>query len=346
MSETIITGGAALEALAPSENSYADQFEKMLDQYHGKPEIYDDKLSADFYRILSEMMAADTRPRFGGLPYFSPSSANACPRSLYLKLKRAKKDSRKVQPHQSRWQKHGTAIGESLQKDLFFIEKHFADAPFKFKRTRNGYPAFEEAAQACVTVEASDSNGEIRKFKLFGKPDGILDHTSGATVGLEIKSKQTTAAQTGHYKMREPKEDHRLQCVTYSAMYGINDFIITYVNASKKGWFLDEETYAKNPDVRAFDVKVTDSDRQALLEKFADLLRRVDENDPPKLDLEKWQFNNFKEACALDLSAEEVSELESEVLAIEGSSAKKFIKDNYRRAFEEILSLRSESNGG
>jgi len=130
-------------------------------------------------------------------------------------------------------------------------------------------------------------------------------------------------------------------------MYGINDFIITYVNGSKKGWFLTEEEYAKNPDMRAFDVKVTDSDRQQLLEKFADLLRRVDENDPPKLDLEKWSFNNFKEACVKDLSEEEISELESEVLAVEGSSSKpKFIKDNYRQAFEEILSLRSESNGG
>ncbi|MFD1453257.1 hypothetical protein [Oceanobacillus sojae] len=336
---TILTGAEAVASLTDPV-SYAEEFARMLDEYHRKPEVYDDQLSADFYRLVAEMIEESKPPRFEGLPYFSPSSANACPRSLYLKLKRAKKDSRKVQPHQSRWQKHGTAIGESLQKDLFFIEKHFADAPFKFKRTRNGYPAFEEAAQACVTVEASDSNGEIRKFKLFGKPDGILDHTSGATVGLEIKSKQTTAAQTGHYKMREPKEDHRLQCVTYSAMYGINDFIITYVNASKKGWFLDEETYAKNPDVRAFDVKVTDSDRQALLEKFADLLRRVDENDPPKLDLEKWTFNNFKEVSAIDLSEEEVAELQAEVKAVEASSAYQFVKQNYRQAIEEILELR------
>lgn len=336
---TILTGAEAIASLSEPV-SYADEFARMLDEYHSLPEIYDDRLAAQFYRILSDMIENSKAPRFEGLPYFSPSSANACPRSLYVKLKREKKDRREVQPHQTRWQKHGTAIGESLQKDVFFIEKHLANTPYTFKRNRAGLPAFEENSQACVTAQATDSNGEIRKFKLFGKSDGILSHSSGATVGLEIKSKQTTAQQTGYYKMREPKEDHRLQCVTYSAMYGISDFIIVYVNGSKKAWFMDEETYAKNPDVRAFDVKVTDSDREELLGKFAELIRRVDENDPPKLDLEKWTFNNFKEACAKDLSEEEVSELESEVLAVEGSKKPDFIKQNYRQALAEIIELR------
>lgn len=140
--------------------------------------------------------------------------------------------------------------------------------------------------------------------------------------------------------MREPNPDHVKQVVAYSVMYGVDDFIIAYLNGSKKSWVMDEETYAKNPDVRAFHVKVRDKDREELLGFFAEIVRRVSDNDPPKLDLNKWNFNGYKTACALDLSEEEISELEDEVSKVSLSSAPNYVKEGVFSALQEIKRIR------
>lgn len=268
-----------------------------------------------------------------------------------MKVRKERRDQRYMQPHQGRWVRHGTAIGDSLQRDLLFIEKHYADIvgekpSFVFERTEDGYPAFEDFKKALVKVEAPDDNGELQAFNLFGKPDGIMKHVAtGNTLGLEIKSKQTTAAQTGHFKMKEPKEDHVKQCVAYSVMYGVDDFIITYINGSKKNWVLTEEEYAKNPDIRAFHVRITEEDRQELLSFFAEIVRRAKEGDPPKLALDKWNFNGYKTACALDLSREELDEIEMQVERIKKSKLPDFIKRNATDALADIKEIIREERG-
>src|SRR5699024_9637926 len=57
-------------------------------------------------------------------------------------------------------------------------------------------------------------------------------------------------------------------------------------------------------------------------------------------DLGEWTFNNFKEACAKDLSDEEVEELRQQVEMAKRSSLPKWKINNYAKAFEEIKALR------
>lgn len=315
----------------------------MLDKWHSLPETWDSKLDAEIHRQYAEVLTKYKYMDFRSLPYFSPSSANSCKRELYVKARGAKRDVKANPPYQGRWQRIGTAIGDLLQRDLLFIERYFekktGEGPaFIPTRTDENYPMWEDFAKDMTTVE---HNGV--KFNLFGTPDGILRYKDGRNVGLEIKSKQTTAAQTSLYSMKEPKQDHVKQVTAYSIMYGVDDYIIAYVNASKKSWVMSEEDYEKNPDVRAFHIHVTESDRHALLDGFADVVRAVQDGNPPPLDLDKWMFNSFKTACALDLSDEEFSELTEQLGRIKKSRIPDWKKRQYVDAITFIKSVREES---
>src|SRR5690625_2788863 len=139
MSSSTISGIDAVQTLVQSEVDYAGEFLRMLDEYHGRPEKFDDKLMAEYHRMMAEGYEDKSFPNFGGLPYFSPSSANSCPRELYVKVRKDKLDQWRVQPHEGRSVRHGTAIGDGLQLELLFIEKHYEDMvgetpPFTFKR--------------------------------------------------------------------------------------------------------------------------------------------------------------------------------------------------------------------
>ncbi|MCZ0847993.1 hypothetical protein O0536_25530, partial [Brevibacillus laterosporus] len=79
--------------------------------------------------LISEQKANALRPRpffnFRAQPYFSPSSADTEKRELYEKFRGAKKDIHPHPPYQGRWTRIGTAIGDVIQRDLLFIEKHY-----------------------------------------------------------------------------------------------------------------------------------------------------------------------------------------------------------------------------
>nr|WP_236871060.1 hypothetical protein [Brevibacillus laterosporus] len=115
-----------------------------------------------------------------------------------------------------------------------------------------------------------------------------------------------------------------------------------YVNASKASWNLTEEEYVAKPDLRPFHVTMTDSDRFSLRGELADIVARSKDGRPPKLDLEKWTFNNFKTACALSLSVEEYAELERQVAMVRRSRMPEWKKKSYIGAFEQITSIREK----
>ncbi|WP_232696140.1 hypothetical protein [Brevibacillus daliensis] len=186
---------------------------------------------------------------------------------------------------------------------------------------------------------------EGHRFALYGKPDGILRYKDGRRVGLEIKSKQTTAAKTSPHSMSEPEGKHVAQCVGYTEMYGseaepLDDYIIVYVNAAKSSWNLTKEEYEAKPDLRVFHETITDRDRIGLRGELADIVSRSKDGRPPKLDLEKWTFNNFKTACALSLSTDEYAELERQVSMVRRSRMPEWKKKSYIGAFEQITSIR------
>lgn len=315
-----------------------------LNKWHSHPEIYDNALDAEFFQMQADILKKRRYFPFKEQPYFSPSASNSDKRGLYERFKGGKKDKQKRASSTGRWLRIGEAIGGVIQRDLLFMEKHFEKEigerlPFKLERTKEGYPAFEDFAK---TMRVFEHKGH--RFSLFGKPDGILQFVSEdgeiIRVGLEIKSKQTTFAQTGHYSMKDAKEDHVKQCVGYGAMYDLDHYIVLYVNASKKEWDMDEETFKKNPDIRGFYVNVTKEEIHTLFDYFADVLEAVKQGQPPKLDLWKWTFNNFKEASAKSLTDEEYAALREETTNLLKSNLPEYKKQNHFNAMVQIKEFR------
>ena len=104
-----------------------------------------------------------------------------------------------------------------------------------------------------------------------------------------------------------------------------------------------EEDYEKTPDIRAFCTRVPDEAKRVVFSKAVKVTKAVREGVPPKLDLGEWTFNNFKEACAKDLSDEEFEELRQQVEIAKRSSLPNWKINNYAKAFEEIEELRKGS---
>ncbi|AVF26343.1 hypothetical protein ERICIV_02203 [Paenibacillus larvae subsp. larvae] len=312
-----------------------------MDDWHSRPEVFDDKLDAQLHEWYADYIRNKKVWPPRDIPYFSPSSANSDPRELYVKLNGAKRDIVQKPPYQGRWTRIGTAIGDTIQRDLLLAERHVSNPIFRFKKNEDGTPMFEEFAKKARNIM---HKGKV--FALYGTCDGIMLYTSDdgdvIRVGLEIKSKQTTYSQTSLYSMREPKEDHVKQTVCYSIMYDVDYYIILYVNASKKGWNISEEDYAKSPDIRAFGIHITDDMRNEVIDTFASVLKSVEKRTPPALDIEKWTFNNYKRACALSLSDEEVDDIKRKSDRMLRSSLPDWKKLVYRECVEFIESVRSE----
>src|SRR5690606_15075324 len=318
----------------------------MLDEWHSLPEAWDNALDAQIAKWYANPPQVWPERDYA---YYSPSAATICPRELYMKAIRAKKDVRKVQPHQSRWQKIGTVIGDMIQREILAIERNFekltGNVPrFTFVKNPDGTPMFEDFAKTNALVE---HNGE--KFYLYGTPDGIMTYVTDdgevIRVGLEIKSKQTTPARTSLHSMRAPEESHVKQTIAYSHMYAkdgkpIDYYIILYVNAAKQSWAMTDDQYAKTPDIRAFCIEITDEDRNVLFDRLAEINRAIRTNEAPKLSLEDWTFNNYKTACARDLTDEEFDELKALVRRMLKSGLPDWKKQQYYDAFEFIKSVR------
>lgn len=320
-------------------NDIAQQFTEELDRWYSLPESWDNELDTMIHKWY-----ANPPQVWPKRPYFSPSNTKSCPRELYMKAKRAKKDSFPKPPYQGRWQEIGTAIGDVIQRTVLAMERKLPDCPFRFERTADGRPMFEDFAKKNHEVL---HNGQ--KFYVYGTCDGIMQYISAdgeiIRVGLEIKSKQTTPARTSLHSMREAEEGHRKQCVAYSIMYDVDYYIILYVNAAKKGWQMTDEEYEASPDIRAFGFEITDADRAELLDYFAEVTQAINEDRPPALDLSLWTFNNFKTACAASLSDEEFAQVKRIVSQVMKSGLPQWKKDSYFEAFDFIREMRDKAKG-
>jgi len=337
------------ELARPLTEEIAANFRKYLDDWHSRPEVYDNELDAQIHRwyadILTDKRRAVWPPRH--IPYFSPSSANSDARELYEKVRGAKRERTGQPPHQGRWTTLGTAIGDTAQRSLLFAEKHVEGARFRFERNTQAEPMFEDFAKVSRTITHNGAS-----FALYGTCDGIMLYRSDAgeiiRVGLEIKSKQTTYSQTSEFSQRNgPKEDHVKQTVCYSLMYSENAapvdyYVILYVNASKKAWNMDAAEYAKNPDIAVHCIEITDEMRAAVLDNFADIVKAAETSSPPPLNLGKWTFNNYKRACANGLTVDELAALERQVAAVQRSGMKDYEKRQYAEALAEIHAIRAE----
>lgn len=274
-------------------------------------------------------------------PYFSPSATGACKRELYEKGIGSKRDAGGQQPHQKRWTGVGTQVGWLIQRDLLFIEKHMPGARFRFERNPDGTPMFEDFAKRNVPINC----GGIA-YHLFGAPDGIMIYTDENgeqhRIGLEIKSKQTTAARTSHYSLRQADDKHELQTIAYSIMYGVSHYIVLYLNTAHKSWSMTEEEFASTPDIRAFGIDCTNERKAQLIEELADVQRAINEGQAPLPDITKWTFNSFKDAIAASITDDELATLAAQVASARRSSLKEYVKRAYVDAYDDLLRRKAD----
>lgn len=288
------------------------------------------------------------RMDFKSAPYFSPSSAGKCERELYVKALRMPKDAEQVKPWQRRYTSRGTQVGDWLQREILLSERHYEKftgktVPFKMARTESGAPYFEDFIHGQHFFE---HNGQ--RFSMLGTADGVLEYIDEETgeikrIGLEIKSKQTSYAETGFQRMKGPKDDHVKQATCYSLMYGLDAYLIVYINCSVKAWFMTDEEHAKAPDFRVFGIDVTAEMKTDILDKFAKVTQYVAEGTPPALDLDAFRFNNFKRSCAISLSDEEFELLKAQVKRAQRSSLPPWKIQQYVDAIMFMKDVREEA---
>lgn len=220
---------------------------------------------------------------------FSPSSASACGRGLFFKANKEEKDEVQRYPFQRRWTRNSSAVHEAVQRDLLYSERILNNPRFKVARLENGLPAWEENIKTCKIIE---HNGV--KFALNGMCDGILEYQpDGSKVLFEFKTKSTTIGAVGTYKLKQPAEEHKIQAIAYSILFGVDEAIFTYESVAKDGWTKGAEAKI---DLRTFYIKITEEDRKNLLDRLSTIAKQFYNNEVPEKE-DKCFFCVYKNVC-------------------------------------------------
>lgn len=231
---------------------------------------------------------------------FSPSSSDKCERELYFKATSAPADEQQMYAYQRRWVGNATAVHARVQKDLLYAERVLPYAQFKVDRLEDGTPAWESNIKNVKQFNHNDID-----FQVSGMMDGILVYKDGSKIGFEFKTKSTTIATIGDYLMKDAQDSHKQQCIAYSLLFGVDEFLITYESLAKDGWMKGSEA---KPDVRPIYFQVTDEDRTKLLDKFAEVAKQIKNKEIPNPDFDKCIFCHFKGVCqAVNVEARDKS---------------------------------------
>lgn len=224
-----------------------------------------------------------------GLISFSPSSASACARGLVFKANREEKDEVIRYPYQRRWTRNSSAVHEAVQRDLLYCEKVLKNPIFTVERLESGLPAWEQNIKTAKVIE---HNGV--KFVLNGMCDGILNYTSdNSKVLFEFKTKSTTIGTVGTYKLKGVQEEHRIQAVAYSILFGVDEVVFMYESVVKDGWTKGAEAKV---DFRTFYIKITEEDRKELLDRLSEIAKQYYNNEIPAKE-DKCFFCVYKTVC-------------------------------------------------
>jgi len=225
---------------------------------------------------------------------FRPSSAGKCERELYYRAINTVRDEVTMFPYQRRWTRNASAVHSAVQRDLLYGEKYLSNPLFTVQRTETGRPAWEYNLRQVKKFEESGV-----KFQLYGMMDGVLVYTpDGSQIGFEFKTKSTTIGAIGSYKMKDIQESHKEQCIAYSLLFGLDEFIILYESLAKDNWTKREDA---RPDLRAFYYKVTEKDREKMLNKFIRVAEYFYAGELPTHDMNKCIFCPYKGRCSDDI---------------------------------------------
>lgn len=315
--------------------SLADAFLEQMNDWHTYSEPYDTPLDQWLHQAYADVLKEGSKFDWSKR-YFSPSSASKTATELFAKGKRFKKDAIRWKPHQRRYMSQGTALGDWLQRDILLCERHYEKLSGKKPRfvmgLIDGKPAFEDFVAKSHPVVW---DGE--EYNITGTCDGILiDTETGEKVILEVKSKQSTAAKTSLYSMRQAEDKHVKQVVCYGEMYDAQKGIIVYVNGAKRGWFDDDETLAKTPDLRAFDVTITEDMRDEVFGHFANVSKIIDSDRMPVPDLREWTFSEYKDSITKRLTDQEFEDTIKVAEVQLQMEEDKFVRSNIQKALYDI----------
>ncbi|WP_052366487.1 PD-(D/E)XK nuclease family protein [Geomicrobium sp. JCM 19055] len=123
--------------------------------------------------------------------------------------------------------------------------------------------------------------------------DGLLTYKEdGSTIGFEFKTKSNTPSQVKNIK--EPQPSHIQQCVAYSLLFDVDEFLLVYEGVAKSKWSSNDEAY---PDTKAFYVRPTEREKTWLLDKFAEVTRNVEDGELSRPDYSKCLFCPYKTIC-------------------------------------------------
>lgn len=221
-------------------------------------------------------------------PRFVPSGASKCDRELFYKIIGMKRDEDNLFPYQGRWALNATGVHEQRQRDLLYCEKILKNPAFTVKRMENGLPAWEKNIQKYKLFEHKG-----QKFYIFGMMDGQLVYQKdGSIIGFEFKTKSTKADKIE--RMKGPDPNHKKQLICYSLLFGVDEFLITYESVAKDEWRTG--SLAMN-DLQPFYVKVTEKQKTALLDKFADIAAAYENGEIPDQQTSKCLFCPYKQSC-------------------------------------------------
>lgn len=291
----------------------ADKFIEEFNMYCRADQAPDRKVMLELFQQYVEVWQKQEEEEYTPKQpvQFRPSSTGSDLRSLALLAQGAEEDKREVQAHQYRWTNMGTKTGDFIQETVLQMEKHFPrlfgrPCSFRFDRTEEGYPMFEEF---------STTTKEFDGWEVRGSTDGIIIYTNAETgeetrLGLEVKSKSTTNARTSYNSLKEAEPSHTWQVRTYAELFDVDCYLVLYLNLSKFRWHLTQEYQDKYPDFRVFAVDTSKTFREQAIGRFQQAYDSAQTGELPKLDYTKWLFNGYKQACVDSLTDKELEELE------------------------------------
>jgi CRISPR/Cas system-associated exonuclease Cas4 (RecB family) len=280
------------EVMDDLQREIAEAFQEDLDRFHGLNLRDDNDMELAFLRDQMDQITDDNLDGDWNddLTTFSPSGASKCKRELAFKAYKADQDEVVFLPYQQRWVRNGKAVHMAFQKDLTYLEKQ-PFSRFKIERNDQGKFAWERNIRRVKTITHKGVT-----FQMYGMMDGILEYSPrNLRVGIDLKTKSTTIAAVGDYKMKAPQDNNLFQMIAYSILFDIDYFLIPYESLAKDNWTKGVEARS---DMKTFCVKITDEQKEMLLDKYAEVAVDVSDGVVPHPDFSKCLFCPFKTFCA------------------------------------------------
>ena len=122
-------------------------------------------------------------------------------------------------------------------------------------------------------------------------------------------------------------------------MYNLDYVIVLYHLTYGAKWDRD---FSRN---KMFGKFVADSDRKAVLDKFADVTKAWRTKTPPPVDLSGWRFNDYKTAIATKITDAEYDAIKAQARNAMSGGLPNWKKQAYYDAAMEIKELRDKSKG-